>query len=284
MNSSNIIKPFERKEFALTPVDAADNKIRALLAQREQNPPPPPPGREAETRIHTTADFWTIEGVFYRGKVHAVDLAKTLLDKGAVKTQDRWIDYTREARTRNDFYLPDFPLLHGIVTRLYEQRSQAGVEAIRAQVQAWTREKWLMTTTRIKYNKKGQDEVIHNYTLPDEERIDTSFVGPDEWIKGSTTPEAVQVLLGTSQSMQEINTVYRWLNGTDTYLCRKNTKLSQPDERVAKLYANSDMVILDLDCYWDPQNSNSGLGVRARNNRSIISILKKKTLLNKIKL
>jgi len=129
MNSSNIIKPFEREEFALTPVDAADNKIRALLAQREQNPPPPPPGREAKTRIHTTENFWTIEGVLYRGKVHAVDLAKTLLDNGTAKTQDRWIDYTREARTRNDFYLPDFPLLHGIVTRLYEQRSQAGVEA-----------------------------------------------------------------------------------------------------------------------------------------------------------
>ena len=262
MNSSNIIKPFEREEFALTPVDAADNKIRALLAQREQNPPPPPPGREAETRIHTTENFWTIEGVLYRGKVHAVDLAKTLLDNGTAKTQDRWIDYTREARTRNEFYLPDFPLLHGIVTRLYEQRSQAGVEAIRAQVQAWTREKWLMTTTRIKYNKKGQDEVIHNYTLPDEERIDTSFVGPDEWIKGSTTPEAVQVLLGTSQSMQEINTVYHWLSGTDTYLYKVNTKPSQPDERVAGFIADSDMVY--LNCYSDPRGSGSGLGVRAR--------------------
>ena len=262
MNSSNIIKPFERERSLLIPVEEANNKIRAHLAQREQNPPPPPPGREAETRIHTTADFWTIEGVFYRGKVHAVDLAKTLLDKGAVKTQDRWIDYTRKARTRNDFYLPDFPLLHGIVTRLYEQRSQAGVEAIRAQVQAWTREKWLMTTTRIKYNKKGQDEVIHNYTLPDEERIDTSFVGPDEWIKGSTTPEAVQVLLGTSQSMLEINTVYRWLSGTDTYLYKVNTKPSQPDERVARFDASSDGV--GLYCNRDPQGSNSGLGVRAR--------------------
>jgi len=262
MISSNIIKPFERERSLLTPVDAANNKIRAFLAQQGQSPPPPPPGREAETRIHTTADFWTIEGVLYRGKVHAVDLAKTLLDNGTAKTQDQWIDYTREARTRNDFYLPDFPLLHGIVTRLYEQRSQAGVEAIRAQVQAWTREKWLMTTTRIRYNPQGEDEVIHNYTLPDEERIDTSFVGPNEWIKGSTTPEAVQVLLGTSQSMQEINTVYHWLNKTDTYLYKMKTKPSQPDERVAWFIAGSGWVC--LGCDGDPQDSSSGLGVRAR--------------------
>ena len=262
MNSSNIIKPFERERSNLIPVEEANKQLKALLAQRGQSPPPPPPGREAKTRIHTTENFWTIEGVLYRGKVHAVDLAKTLLDKGAAKTQDQWIDYTREARERNDFYLPDFPLLHGIVTRLYEQRSQAGVEAIRAQVQAWTREKWLMTTTRIRYNPQGEDKVIHNYTLPDEERIDTSFVGPDEWIKGSTTPEAVQVLLGTSQSMQEINTVYRWLNGTDTYLYKINTKPSQPDERVARLIAYSDMV--RLGCYRDPRNLNSGLGVRAK--------------------
>src|SRR3989344_6431804 len=102
MNSSRIIKPFERERSILIPVEEANRQLEALLARQRQNPLPPPPGREAETKIQTTADFWTIEGVLYRGESHEVDLAKTWLDNGTARTQDAWIDYTREARGRNE--------------------------------------------------------------------------------------------------------------------------------------------------------------------------------------
>lgn len=255
---SSTILP-ERGEFAIISPKEVQQQLQAEIERRKNagNPPPPNP-----PRIASAGEFWTIDNVIYRRETWKVDLAKTLLDNGATKTQDNWIAYTRDARTQGAFYLPDFPLFHATINALYKQRENPNIEEIRAWLQQQSRAKYFMTTTRILYKASGNDEVIHDHTLPAAQRIEVSFVGSDGWIKDSASPQAVQTLLGTTQNMQEINKVYRWLNQTDAYLWRLNNRSQHDTERVARFVADSDRV--DFNCNRDLQDSDSGFGVRAR--------------------
>ncbi len=209
-----------------------------------------------------TATYWTIPNVQYRNGVYTVDLGKELLANGASKTQDQWSQFSQEAQARKECYVADFPLYHALFTTLFRMNDplqQPMKEEIRTFLKEKFNEHWLMTLTRIQYTPSGKDKVIHNHNLPDQYEVEENMVGPDGFIKTIAAQQAYHALLGTD-NIHEINEVYRWITGKDTYIWRLNNKPKALDERVSWFGAFS--VWSFLVCGRVPVYSSSGLGVR----------------------
>ena len=223
------------------------------------------PVKPKQTPLETSLDFWTIPNVEYKNGIYTVDLAKTLLDNGNSKTQDEWVEYSKQAQQKNGFYAGDFPLYHALFTALFRNKdgNQKGIEEIRQFIKQQMLDKWLMTLTRIIYTPKNQkDKVMHNYGMPNSYAIEiNSFIGSDGFIKNTAkVKEPLQALLDNQQDVKEINSVYKWLTDVDAYIFRVNSEVKNTDERVAWFGADSGGA--GLSCGRYPQHSNSGLGVR----------------------
>jgi len=188
-----------------------------------------------------------------------VDLAKELLDNGNSKTQEQWIEFSKQAQENNNFYVGDMPLYHAVFTALSKNNTKDVEEAMNF-IKEQMRAKWLMTLTRIRYNPTGKDSVINNYNMKDEYIFETNFVGADEFIQDSTDNDYLKAILGTN-NINEINEVYQRISSTDAHIWRVNSKPASIDERVAGFVAGSDRAY--LYCDWNPRYSNSALGVRA---------------------
>ncbi len=212
--------------------------------------------------IDGNSNHWTITGVNYRNQIFSVDLSKSLLDNGNLKTQDQWVEYSKTARQRKDFYTGDFPLYHALFRALFFSKDSSGkskVEEARVFLEKQFKEKWLTTLTRIRYLPQGKDLIIHNYGMPDKLEIPVDFVDQDEWVKDSKTPQVYNALLGTN-NLQEINQIYSWITKKPAYLWKLNNKPKSVDERVARFYADSGRA--NLDCGRHPVNTDASLGVR----------------------
>jgi len=212
--------------------------------------------------LERAGDFWSIPNVLYRGKSHTVELYS-----GGVleaRTPDEWAKHYGSAKPAGEFHAPDFPLFYGVLKALYNSKDDSSkkveVEEAKNFLRQSSRNNWLTTLTRIKHNPKGMDEVIHNYGTSDSYKNKVKFIGPDGEITAVDGGRACKVLLGTSDDVQKIGSIYQWLNDTPTYIWRVNNKLSSVDDRVAWFYAYSDRAC--LDCGWDPSDSGASLGVR----------------------
>ncbi len=107
--------------------------------------------------LEDLTDFYRINGVQYRNNTYTVDLSKSLLDNEASKTQDQWVEYSKEAIAKNDFYLGDFPLYHSLFTALFrnkDKQHKQKIEKVREFLKDNLFKHWLMTLTRIKYKEQ----------------------------------------------------------------------------------------------------------------------------------
>ena len=213
---------------------------------------------ETTSNIINSSDFWKIENVDYKGKIGDYDLLKTLLDSGNSKTQDKWIEYSKNAKQNNAFYVGDMPLYHSIFTAISKVNNKDAEQA-REFIKKEMRAKYPMTLTRIRYNPKGKDEVINNFNMDDEYEIQADFVGKDGYIKDVSDKDYLKAILGTD-NIAEINQVYQKINQTDAYIWRVNKKPKSIDERVARFDACSDRV--NLGCDGDLSGRGPALGVR----------------------
>ncbi len=237
-------------------VEIEGSMERALSKENKQNIP-----KQTPIAPQNLESFWRVEGVSYRDQIHTIDLLKTLLDNGAKKTQDEWAEYFKTSKQNNGFYTADFPLYNSLFTALYGRRNENVVEEIRKFLKEQFENHWLTTLTRIKYNPKGLDEIMHNYNMPDQYIIKENIVGQDGYLKDKkTNPQpALNAVLG-SKNTDEIEETYKWITGKEAFIFRLNNKPKEITEAVAGFYASS--VGADLDCYWDPSVSSSSLGVR----------------------
>ena len=242
--------------------------VRAMSLEGMALPSAPPSGGDAKVSadfsIEDVAGCYRISGMEYRNGICQIDISKALLPAG---TQEEHAQGRKQALANNDFYTPDFPLFHGVINALYQNREgpfKNQIESARASLSDLMNGKWLMTLTRIRYAPTGQDSVIHNYGQDDQYEAAIGFVGPDGVITKQETnaAPALQALLSTQQSPQEIDQVYKWLRNKNAYLWRVNNRPKNNDERVARFFADSDGA--SFDCYWVPQGSGAAFGVRVR--------------------
>ncbi len=209
------------------------------------------------TNVQSNVDFWSIP-LLYRSEQYTADLMKTLLEDGAAHTQDEWAARYERVRGSDEFYTPDFPAFYGIV----KAAKIAGREDVRTFLKDTSRARWLTTLTRIAYQPSSHDTIIHNYGTQDRYQTSVDFITPNEFIINTNKPWSYQGLLETRDNVQEINKVFNWLDGTNAYSWKVNTKPDKVDERVARFDADS--VRAGLDCDRDPAGSYSSLGVRLR--------------------
>ena len=181
-----------------------------------------------------------------------------MLDSGNAKTQDKWAEYTMQARPKGDFYTGDMPLYHAVFTALFKQKDKKESEEARAFIQKQMREKYPMTLTKIIYQPTGKDKIIHNFGTNDKYELEEDIVGKDRAI-GAGDKKTLNAVLGV-EDIDEIKSVYNWINQTPTWIWRVNKNPENIDERVARFGAYSDRV--GLNCNWDPANSDASLGVR----------------------
>ena len=231
------------------------------------------PSIPGDFSLEDLTDSWRFSNISYRNNICTVDLFKELLPK---RTQDQHSEAAVEAERNNEFHFPSYPLQHSIFSALEQNKDnpkfKERIGEAREFIKNSALKSWLMTSTRIIYNPKNQkDIVIHNYKQPDQYSLELdSFIGPDCYITGK---EAVNVesplraLLDTNQSVQEINSVYKWLTDVNAYLFRVNSERQEKDECVARFYADSDG---DLNCFGDSRDSDPAFGVKfARRARAV---------------
>ena len=214
--------------------------------------------------IQPTTDFWRVSGVEYRDGIHTFDLSKSLLDGGKGRTQDEWAKNYEDVKDKGGFYTPDYPLLYGLVKAVHSLGNNSGnsdKDEIQEFIKDSSRANWLMTLTRIAYTSKKMDKIIHNYGTGDIYNEDVDFITPDEYITKTAKPASYQKLLGTKDSVGGINEVFKWLNGTDTFAWKLNSKPKETKERVAGFDACSGWV--DLYCCRNPTIAFASLGVRS---------------------
>mgnify|MGYP001574488440 FL=1 len=240
--------------------------VRAMSLEGMALSPAPPLGGDAKVSagfsIEDVADCYRISGMEYRNRICQIDLSKALLPSG---TQEEHAQRRKQALSNNDFYTTDFRLFHGVINALYQNREgpfKSQIESARASLSGLMNGKWLMTLTRIRYAPTGQDSVIHNYKQDDQYEVAVDFVGPDGFITKQETnaAPALQALLSTQQSPQEIDQVYKWLRSKDAYLWRVNSRPEAMVERVAGFFADSDWSV--FYCFRGPQFSGAAFGVR----------------------
>ena len=244
-----------------------NNEFDELVKRLEQAPPSKKPAKKGNplnipANINSTADYWNIEGVNYKNKFYSVQLAKSLLDNGNAKTQAQWAEYSVLAKQNGSFYTGDMPLYHAVFTSLFKQKdnskSKKEIEEARAFIQKQMREKYLMTLTRIPYQPIGKDKIIHNYRTNEEYELNEDIVGPDrEIITGDK--KALTAILGTDD-IDEIKSVYKWINQTPAWIWRVNSKPKNINERVAWFVAGTGRAVLNCDRV--PDYSDASLGVR----------------------
>ena len=117
----------------------------------------------------------------------------------------------------------------------------------------------------------GIDVVVHlagttdNYNQQDSYKIELdSFMGPDGYITNSDTTnviEPLQALLNTKQSLQEINSIYKWLTDVNAYIWRLNSEASRTTETVVGINTDSDRAWFNCDRHIDNPNASLGVSV-----------------------
>ena len=229
-----------------------EGSIERALAEAEQHSQQP----QTTMPITSSGDYWEIPNVEYRNGIYRVRLLKTLLDNGNAKTQGDWIEYSKQARQKGEFYLGNMAFQYSTFKALSQQNTPEAIEA-RDFIRSQMRGKWLMTTTRLRYNPNGVDEVIHGYTMPDELKMNVGLVAPDRFVTQEDS-KVLEALLLESDFIK-VNQVFNFINGTNAYVWRLNSKPETTSERVAGFLAGSVRAL--LYCYRDPSLQYQGLGV-----------------------
>ncbi len=186
--------------------------------------------------------YFTIQGVVDRGETTTYVVAPKMTPG---LNQDKLAElYEREKQAENP-HPTSAPLLQTIINRAYVIRNvnPQDSERFRVFLQNGLR-RYPHTLTRITFNPEGQlDQVTHNHGTSDAYSIEGNIVGPDGWMVEIPDKKVLESLTGTKR-VSQINRTYQWINKTNGYLWRLNSKPTQKDERVARFDAGHDRFFL----------------------------------------
>jgi len=188
-----------------------------------------------------------IPEVSYRGETADYRLFEEMTTS---MNQNTLAEFYETEKAKGNPHPTDMPLIQAICTRAHTLKDE-NLE-ISKKLRSFLKNsfrRYPNTLTRIIYNTSGKDRIIHNYGTLDEYSLDGKVVGPDNWIDEISDKSVLEKLLGTS-NIEQINEVSQWLNGTNTYLWRLNSKPKTKDERVARFGAGDST--FSLGCGRDP--------------------------------
>lgn len=205
-----------------------------------------------ESRIVYNAprtESWIVPGVLDRGKNGTYEVIGEMTPS---MTQDN-------LTKKYGLEIPSSALIWAIATKGYELRNENLEEAekLRQFLKTGFRQ-YPNTSTRLIYNPSEQDKIIHNYKTSDEYSMNGNVIGPDDLIDKLPDANVLEQILGT-KDIAKINEVSQWINGTDFYIWRLNSKPKEKIERVARFYAVE--YRLDLYCNMGPHSEDPAFRV-----------------------
>ena len=193
-------------------------------------------------KIEEQSDRYLLSPISYNNGVYQVGLSKKLLDNESTHTQEEWTNLLQNTEWR----LPSGPLMLGIMTALYNERTGAHADAIK-KIQKLLRkdfkDNWMTTGTRIKYNASGIDEVIHEYNTPDEYTVEADIVGPQDWVTPTSGFEdSIDTLVGM-RDLALLEKVSQWGSVKKPYLWRYTNKVDDVWALVLGVYDDDGFII-----------------------------------------
>ncbi len=194
-----------------------------------------------------TEGLWEIPGVIYQGETGTYRLFEEMTP---TLNQDQLAELYTKEKQKGNHHPTDMPLVWAIATRAYELRDEDQSKTLQQFLRSGLRT-FPNTLTRIIYNSSGEDRVIHNYGTSDEYSLQGDIVGSGGFVSELSDKTVLEKIIGT-QDTQKINEISQYVNGTDTYLWRLNSKPKQKDERVARFDAIGGR--LGLDCCRHPRD------------------------------
>ncbi len=254
-----------------------DELRKALAAKRQgtkkQAAPATPPASStnpADFGIETLTDGYKISGVQLDGLTCTYDLCQNPLPS---RTQDQHAEHAKNAKP-DEYRACSAPLAYALCKTLYDNKDGSKkelVEQARASLCGiiGPNKPWINTLSRVEWKANGLDKIIHDYGLATSHEINAALIGPDGNItnKGTNAEEYAQKILETENTVDEINTIFKWVTGKDVRAYRFN---QTPEKDSARA------VVLGVD-YDDTFNLNANdylsyggpaLGVRSAKNFS----------------
>ncbi len=188
--------------------------------------------------------FWTIPDINYRGESRTYRLFEKMIPR---ITQEQLSEFYEQEKAKGNPRPMDSILHFAIMNASYNLRDQnpKETERLRRFLQTDFQE-YKNTLTRVIYSPSGKDKVIHNYRTSDEYSIDGKVVGPNDWIENMSDKKVLKSLLGT-QDVVQIDKISQWINGTNSFICRFNSKPKTKDERVARFGTDDYALLFDCD-------------------------------------
>ena len=188
--------------------------------------------------------YFTISGVNHRGKVATYDVPIEMYVAMSFN------DFVNKSVKDEEAELP-----HGASMSLMYAIMDAGLRSGDTQFTDFIRDglrRYPHTRTAVDYMPKDNpDRVVHNVGSKNQYHItEVNFAGKDSWIRDLKDASLLMALL-EAENIEKINQVSQWVNGTDMFLYRLNSKPKQIDRRVAGFDADDDR--LDLVCDRDPR-------------------------------
>lgn len=203
---------------------------------------PEPAARTAvrsEFFVEETDERYVLQNVMKLGKLYTIEWTKGLLDNGASRTQQEWMELTKTKEEKlasavdytaslialfknKDHHDPAQQNLIGRMREMFRQDFDP-------------RKPYLQTSTRVQYNTSGMDVVWHDwrYSTQTEKHID--MVGPGGFINiNSGFGSIVDALVGTP-NLLDVEEAYEWASGKKPYLWRINSRPAQAVERAVVL-------------------------------------------------
>jgi hypothetical protein len=206
-----------------------------------------PASVQSQFSIESLDDRYRIHGVMYQGRVHTVDVSKTLLDNEESHRQGQWSQMTQQG----EWKLASGSLYFAVMSALYDNREHSTqkplVEEVRTMFADDFVRYFMMTSTRVCYAREGLDTVKHDVDYASECAEQANIVGLNgDLNQNSQFSEAMQALVGV-EDCGRIQQVGKWISGKDSYLGRFNSKPSKSVERALMLGVNYDMFGIGAD-------------------------------------
>ena len=220
------------KPYALKPFD--DGKYLSVEAALEELAGLPDPVEKGSVKKNSEPAV-PATGNFPKGENSAADLEGRLIDlnpadDGSNKTQDEWIDYFN-GRNEVIVSMPD-------IYRAGKSGNRALLDSLRKDFE----ERWIVTSTRVKYENNQDARIIHNYgsrlVQPVEHKVVIPEYRPQPLKAVLNTKEGLrylQALLGTNDNAKEIkDTLHKLSNYTTSKTNIWSVALSdRPAERAS---------------------------------------------------
>jgi len=237
---------------------------------------PPAPGEKPNTGdLPPTTDFcieeiaegYRVTGINYRSKIVAYDFATKTLPS---KTQEQHAEHALKAK-QDEFIASNAPLVYALCKTLCQNKDGKQkdlVEKARKTLEGilGPGKPWINTLSRAVYYETGQGEIIYDYKQTTQyPSKPAKLVGPDGYITNTATQaeDYTHALFDTNDSMQEINEVFKWITGKETYAYRLNSNPAKKQEWVVALgVGNYDVDIFIINSDGGIYDVRPALGVR----------------------